>query len=213
MAQKFKERNCPSKLLAKEKACTLTPPSPSPPTHPRERVPFVHTHHPLMPKVHSIIRKHRPLLAQAYPKIESFNTPILMCTKRATNLRDSLDCKSYPIRGYYTCDTNFAIYIVKYPCGLLYVGETTQHVKDRIASHKSTIRCGKTWLPLQDHFLKHHHSVAQLKFQVVEHIDRPKRGGDRVKILKQRESYWIHTLDPLEPKGLNREINWLLRYY
>ncbi|CAJ0940289.1 unnamed protein product, partial [Ranitomeya imitator] len=41
-------------------------------------------------KVHSIIRKHWPLLARAYPNIDSFNTPTLMCTKRATNLRDRL---------------------------------------------------------------------------------------------------------------------------
>ncbi|CAJ0949752.1 unnamed protein product [Ranitomeya imitator] len=45
------------------------------------------------------------------------------------------------------------------------------------SSHKSTIRCGKTWFPLPDHFLKNRHSVAQLTFQVVEQVDRPRRGG------------------------------------
>ncbi|CAJ0958837.1 unnamed protein product [Ranitomeya imitator] len=256
MAQKFQERSYPSNLIAKEKIRALTPSSPPPRMQQNERVPFVHTYHPLMPKVHSIIRKHWPLLARAYPNIESFNNPTLMCTKRAANLRDKLvradigsaqptvtqrllgtrrngtfpclscaSCsnviksenivhprtgKSYPIKGYYTCNSNFVVYLVKCPCGLLYVGETTQHIKDRISSHKSTIRCSKTWLPLPDHFLKNHHSIAQLKFQVIEQIDRPRRGGDRVRTLKQRESYWIHTLDTLEPRGLNREINWLI---
>ncbi|CAJ0955327.1 unnamed protein product [Ranitomeya imitator] len=90
MAQKFQERSYPSNLIAKEKIRALTPSSPPPRMQQNERVPFVHTYHPLMPKVHSIIRKHWPLLARAYPNIESFNNPTLMCTKRAANLRDKL---------------------------------------------------------------------------------------------------------------------------
>ncbi|CAJ0947972.1 unnamed protein product [Ranitomeya imitator] len=90
MAQIFQERSYPSNLLAKEKTHALTPSSPPLRIQHKERVPFVHTYHPLMPKVHSIIRKHWPLLARAYPNIEPFNTPTLMCTKRAANLRDKL---------------------------------------------------------------------------------------------------------------------------
>ncbi|CAJ0916119.1 unnamed protein product [Ranitomeya imitator] len=50
--------------------------------------------------------------------------------------------KSYPIKDFFTCETNFVVYIIKCPCGLLYVGETTQAIRDRISGHKSTIRCG-----------------------------------------------------------------------
>ncbi|CAJ0916116.1 unnamed protein product [Ranitomeya imitator] len=49
--------------------------------------------------------------------------------------------KSYPIKDFFTCETNFVVYIIKCPCGLLYVGETTQAIRDRISGHKSTIRC------------------------------------------------------------------------
>lgn len=45
-----------------------------------------------------------------------------------------------PIRDYYTCQSSYVVYIIKCPCGLLYVGETTQKVKDRIARHKYSIR-------------------------------------------------------------------------
>ncbi|XP_073428203.1 uncharacterized protein [Dendrobates tinctorius] len=118
--------------------------------------------------------------------------------------------KSYPIRDYFTCETNFVVYIIKCPCGLLYVGETTQAIRDRISSHKSTIRCGKTWLPLPAHFKEARHNVSQLRFQIIEKVPRPKRGGNHVRLLKQRETFWIYTLDTLHPRGLNREIDWLI---
>ncbi|CAJ0964547.1 unnamed protein product [Ranitomeya imitator] len=223
-AHKFELRHYPPKLLDFEKTRALTPPSPQPPMYPRDRIPFVHTFHPTMPRVYSIIKKHWPLLSKAYPEIDSFKAPTLICTKRPSNIRDKLvradvgssrptsiqktlatrrqgtfpclNCaacsnviksdnithprtgKSFPIKGFHTCNSNFVVYLVKCPCGLLYVGETTQHVRDRIASHKSTIRCNKNWLPIPEHFSKSGHSVAQLRFQVIEHVPRPRRGGN-----------------------------------
>ncbi|CAJ0961956.1 unnamed protein product [Ranitomeya imitator] len=47
--------------------------------------------------------------------------------------------KAFPIKEYYTCNSNFVVYLIMCPCGLLYVGETTQAIKSRISSHKSTI--------------------------------------------------------------------------
>ncbi|XP_069617342.1 uncharacterized protein [Ranitomeya imitator] len=117
--------------------------------------------------------------------------------------------KSYPIRDYHTCESNYVVYIIKCPCGLLYVGETIQAIRDRIISHKSTIRCGKIWLPLPAHFKEARHNISQLRFQVLEKVHRPRRGGNHIQLLKQRETYWIYTLDTLSPRGLNREIDWL----
>ncbi|XP_078022959.1 EF-hand domain-containing protein D2 isoform X7 [Epinephelus lanceolatus] len=37
-------------------------------------------------------------------------------------------------------------------------------------------------------------------------VNLPPRGGDHDKLLKQREAYWIHTLQTLAPKGLNDEL-------
>ncbi|CAJ0954330.1 unnamed protein product [Ranitomeya imitator] len=90
VAQKFKLRHYPPRLLDNEKARILAPPSPPPPMYPRERVPFVHTFHPSMPKVYSIIKRHWPLLSRAYPNIDSFKAPALICTKRPSNIRDKL---------------------------------------------------------------------------------------------------------------------------
>ncbi|CAJ0965952.1 unnamed protein product [Ranitomeya imitator] len=115
--------------------------------------------------------------------------------------------KKFNIKGFYTCETNFVVYLVKCPCGLMYVGETIQHVRDRISSHKSTIRLKKTWLPLPHHFVTANHSVSQLQYQVIERVERPRWGGDHIKLLKERESFWIYTLQTLAPRGLNRELD------
>ncbi|CAJ0968530.1 unnamed protein product [Ranitomeya imitator] len=86
-------------------------------------------------------------------------------------------------------------------------GETTQVVHDRISQHKSNIRCNRDHLPLPHHFRTMGHNIAQFKFQVVEQIEQGHRGQNRVKLLRKRESYWIFTLQTLEPKGLNRDYD------
>ncbi|XP_069607905.1 uncharacterized protein [Ranitomeya imitator] len=118
--------------------------------------------------------------------------------------------KRYPIKGHFSCDSSYVVYLIKCPCGLGYVGETTQHIRDRISQHKSTIRCGRTLLPIPAHFLEHHHGISQLRYQIIDHVPPLRRGGDRIQRLKDRESFWIHTLQTLTPLGLNREYEFRL---
>ncbi|CAJ0936373.1 unnamed protein product [Ranitomeya imitator] len=113
--------------------------------------------------------------------------------------------RRFPIQGHYTCDSTYVIYLIKCPCGLGYVGETTQHIRDRISQHKSTIRCGRTLLPIPAHFLECKHQVSQLRYQIIDHVPIMRRGGDRIKKLKEREWFWIYSLQTLSPLGLNRE--------
>ncbi|CAJ0959390.1 unnamed protein product [Ranitomeya imitator] len=107
--------------------------------------------------------------------------------------------RRFPIKGQFTCNSSFVVYLIKCSCGLGYVGETTQHIRDRISKHKSTIRCGRTLLPIPAHFSQHNHNVAQLRYQVIDHVPISRRGGDRIKRLKERESFWIYTLQTLSP--------------
>ncbi|CAJ0941160.1 unnamed protein product [Ranitomeya imitator] len=72
MSHKFMARNYPKSLLNEDKMLASNP-SFSPNTQPiPERVPFVHTHHSVMPVVYDVFRKHWPLLKQAYPHIKAF---------------------------------------------------------------------------------------------------------------------------------------------
>ncbi|CAJ0941960.1 unnamed protein product [Ranitomeya imitator] len=102
--------------------------------------------------------------------------------------------KQYKIKDYSTCDTSFVIYSIKCPCGLLYIGETSQSIRDRISKHKSTIRCKNTLLPLPHHFIEAGHSITQLKFQVIEHVPAPRRGGKRSFVTHLFGPYNISTL-------------------
>ncbi|CAJ0955119.1 unnamed protein product [Ranitomeya imitator] len=103
------------------------------------------------------------------PKYGTF--PCLQCTQcnnvtRGSTFYHPHNGKQYNIKGYFTCDTSFVVYLIKCPCGLCYIGETTQPIKDRISKHKSTIRCKNTLLPIPHHFAAQGHTVAQLKFQL-----------------------------------------------
>ncbi|CAJ0926946.1 unnamed protein product [Ranitomeya imitator] len=95
-----------------------------------------------------------------------------------------------PIQGFYTCDSKQVVYAIKCPCGKIYVGETTQAIKDRISHHKSDIRCGKDHLPIPHHFREAGHGVTQLRFLVLEQISQ-NRSGERIKRLKS-----VYISDP-----------------
>ncbi|CAJ0968527.1 unnamed protein product [Ranitomeya imitator] len=110
--------------------------------------------------------------------------------------------RSIPVRGYFTCESTHVIYMIKCPCGLAYIGETTQAVNDRISQHKSNIRCNRDHLPLPHHFRTMGHNVAQLKFKVMEQIEQGRRGQNRVKLLKKRE--WDIILPSLSSKSWNK---------
>ncbi|KAG8440413.1 hypothetical protein GDO86_006243 [Hymenochirus boettgeri] len=115
--------------------------------------------------------------------------------------------RTYELKNFLTCDTDFCIYVLRCPCGLLYVGETTQKVKGRISQHRSSIRCGHSHLPVPQHYAVAGHSCDQLTFFVVEQICKQRRGRNRVLKLKQREVFWIHELNTLWPNGLNRDYD------
>ncbi|OCU02493.1 hypothetical protein XELAEV_18008257mg, partial [Xenopus laevis] len=80
-------------------------------------------------------------------------------------------------------------------------------VKMRIKEHRNNIRNFKmdtaTDTPVSRHFHNQGHNLSQLRWLVLENIVQPKRGGDRKKILGQREAYWIKKMNTMAPLGLN----------
>ncbi|XP_066465117.1 uncharacterized protein [Eleutherodactylus coqui] len=136
------------------------------------------------------------------------NFPCLGCVccrnlMKGHTFRHPLTGKQFPIRSRYTCNTSYVVYLLTCPCGLGYVGETTQEVKKRIVKHKSTIRTENKDSPVSKHFVELKHSVNQLRFRVIDHVPKQPRGRDRVLLLKQKELKWIQMLDTMAPKGLN----------
>ena len=114
--------------------------------------------------------------------------------------------KKISIKSRITCKTKFVVYLLKCPCGVCYVGCTTRELKIRIGEHKSNIRNKDEKSPVARHFNAAGHDVCSLRFQGIECVQPLKRGGNRNKLLLQREAKWIHTLQTEHPKGMNEEL-------
>lgn len=115
--------------------------------------------------------------------------------------------QKFKIKNVITCASTHVIYMLRCPCGLAYVGKTTRKLKLRISEHKSSIRRNDRDYPVAVHFNDQKHDISSLRFTGIELVPLPPRGGDHDKLLKQRECFWIHTLQTLTPKGLNDELN------
>lgn len=72
---------------------------------------------------------------QRYLTVEKKDTyPCLRCAQCTNVIKgDSFyhpqTGKMFKIRGYHTCNSKNFVYIIKCPCGLLYVGKTSQCIK------------------------------------------------------------------------------------
>ena len=114
--------------------------------------------------------------------------------------------KKCDIKGTITCKTKFVVYMLKCPCGLCYVGKTKRELRIRFSEHKSNIRNNDVKSPVARHFNEKGHKICSLRFQGLEVVAPLKRGGDREKMLLQREAWWIHFLQTEYPKGMNEEL-------
>ncbi|OCT67298.1 hypothetical protein XELAEV_18038583mg [Xenopus laevis] len=89
---------------------------------------------------------------------------------------------------------------------MLYMGKI-RTVNTRIKEHKNTISNFEanthTDTPVSRHFSEANHHVSQLRWKVLEVVNRPPRGGDWGNLLLQREARWIGKLDGIKPKGMN----------
>ena len=91
---------------------------------------------------------------------------------------------------------------------MAYIGQTKRNLKVRIAEHKAAIRNGNMDYAIARHYKERSHgSAATLRFIGIEKVNLPPRGGNTVKLLLQREAYWIYTLNTMEPNGLNESLD------
>ena len=74
----------------------------------------------------------------------------------------------------------------------------------------NAIRTNNHVYPIAGHFQAVHNSNdSLLHITGIEHIKPLIRGGDRLKKLNQRETFWIHSLDALTSPGLNEDIDFM----
>uniref|UniRef100_A0A803JBV1 Reverse transcriptase domain-containing protein n=1 Tax=Xenopus tropicalis TaxID=8364 RepID=A0A803JBV1_XENTR len=115
--------------------------------------------------------------------------------------------KRYSIRYRLSCTSEYVIYCIMCPCGLYYIGKCITMFRTRMNNHRSVIRLalasGNSDSPLARHFVQQRHSLPMLRAMLIDQIPPLSRGGDRSKLLLQREAQWIRRLDTIAPRGLN----------
>ncbi|OCT88468.1 hypothetical protein XELAEV_18017100mg [Xenopus laevis] len=79
--------------------------------------------------------------------------------------------------------------------------------------HQSAIstafRDGHTHKPVANQFFEVGNRLPTLRYIAIDHISPLRRGGDRSKMLLQREVFWIKKLNTLTPTGLNEHCSFL----
>lgn len=130
-------------------------------------------------------------------------------------IKNPVNGRIFKIWNHYNCRTKAVVYVLRCPCGLLYVGETKNEMRVRLQKHLSTIRLaqrdkdlGKILPPVAEHFLRKHNGDPQgLTAGVLEQVTLGIRGGDLKKRLRQKETSWIYRLTSRTPDGLNGEFS------
>lgn len=100
-------------------------------------------------------------------------------------------------------------------CNKKYIGSTISKVTIRFLEHTNNISnpyfCNIS--NISKHFIDEYGSqIHDLKIIGIERIPNPPRGGDREAIMRDREAYWILTLNTIVPNGLNLKREIMLHY-
>ncbi len=126
-------------------------------------------------------------------------------TTKCTTSNHPHSGKKMKIRGTVTCNQKNVIYQTQCLCGFAYVRKTSRPLKTRIAEHRRKIQTKDQRSAVALHFAEAQHSVSCLRYVGTEHVKDPRGGGDFDNLLLRRESYYIHKLHTVSPKGLNQE--------
>ena len=114
------------------------------------------------------------------------------CTPNTFNLRFSTDCTSQNVIYLIECKR----------CNMQYVGQTNQKVSKRMNSHRFDINnydCESYASNVASPFNSDSHSIADFSFLPIDVVN-----DEMTRLCK--ETYWIHKLDTLYPKGMNSKL-------
>lgn len=114
--------------------------------------------------------------------------------------------KTFELGQFFNCSTEFVVYCLSYPCNLLYVGRTTRTLRKKFGEQRRSIEDNKN-VTIPRHFTEFHQgSTNGLRVWIIEAIPNNLPRAERIKHLRERETFWIYTLDCLKPGGLNEEM-------
>lgn len=110
---------------------------------------------------------------------------------------------SHPCRGHNILPASLHMSFMWLSAHMGYFRWIKQHkkLKTLIARHKYSIRDKLVQLPLARHFDEKGHSVSQLKFMVIDGINKNRSGGNCKLLLRKHEVQWINFWIPCTPEG------------
>ncbi len=93
---------------------------------------------------HMLVRAELPSLTQPHflQRIPYGSYRCVICslcnfTHKTNSFRQSCSGKLFNIKGVISCNTSNVIYMLKCPCCVAYIGQTTRSIKTRISEHRS----------------------------------------------------------------------------
>ena len=106
------------------------------------------------------------------------------------------------LRCNTSCKTTNVVYLITCTkCGKQYVGETGDHVNQRMNGHRDDWKHKRfERSPVAEHFCSPEHDF--LNHATLCSLDHNPEWTDRTR--KGRESYWIRRLNTLRPYGINK---------
>lgn len=125
----------------------------------------------------------RPSLG-SYPCLGCVNCKLM---HKGSQFVHPLTKVTFDIRYYLTCGSDWVIYALWCPCKLVYIGETKWAMRTRLNNYRYSIRKGRLDLTLSKHFIESKHNEWDLKFMILDHVPRPRGGGNRLMLLKKKE--------------------------
>ena len=150
-------------------------------------------------------------------KIQGKCTPCLtnsrtLCCKQivhTTTFRSNQTNRIFHIYHNLNCKSKYVIYLLECTkCKIQYVEKAETEFNSRLNNHWKDV-----WkpdaIPASRHFSgKNHNFNTHAKFILIEQIRHVDIDTEKIKErLKQRDNFWILTLETLAPKGLNQELN------
>jgi hypothetical protein len=118
---------------------------------------------------------------------------------KTTSFKSTSTNETFPIRGYYDCQTSNAVYLITCNrCQLQYIGQTRNTVNTRFRGHAQDIRRRDQIKPVGEHFSRDTHSERDVTIVVMTNNDN----WNTSQRLLAEKSY-IGMLQTLKPRGLN----------
>ncbi len=124
--------------------------------------------------------------------------------------RSAITGKAFGCLQESCCQTKNVVYLLSCKkCGIQYVGETMQSLRERFNQHKNSVIRKSYSTLLVSHFNQAGHSINDMTIRVLEKLNENDARLSKTKLkakLHEAEDFWIRLLVTAYPFGLNDKI-------